>query len=206
MIDLLVYVPDTHIENAIQALLKHKTKALNIRDIDFKILRCPYYDPGVYKTTATQYHTFKLKHKPNKLLVLLDDSWESNPGTHIVYKTICDNIQRAGVTNNDYCVIIIKPEIEQWIWTHNPEPFAKVFDTDNDGINKCAKIYNHSFGTKPKDPKEMLNNFRIHFKQPISAKSFETFALYSSWKHCNDESFLSLVKTLQEWFPSNRPY
>ena len=206
MIDLFAYVPCKHINATLSTLLKEKYNSLGISKIDFKIETHVYKDPGLFNEDSIAYRLQYQKHHPKKFLVILDESWDGSPKAKKIKIRIKNELLKAKINEEDFHIVVIEPELEQWIWTKKPTHLAKLFNTNEENIRNIANIYNYDFTNKPKDPKELFIAMLKYFEIPHSADCFRTLVKNCSFEKCTDANFLDLRTILHNWFPTEKEY
>lgn len=197
----MILVADIQQEKTLETLLHERYKSLKIRKITFDIFRHPRKDPGVYKEAPQFLRTYQKQY--DHALVVLDSEWAGAPGDAVYLR---DNLRQRLYNNgweaNNAEVIVIDPELEIWVWSDSPVVAEELRTTWNE--IKCF-AQQHGYWTqdqqKPSRPKELLDAILRQQDRPRSSALFQTFAARVGLTRCQDEAFMRLRQTLQNWFP-----
>jgi len=184
MKDLVVGVPDKDIAAIVSTLLEKWQPVLN-----FKIVSIPGGDsgcrmdaPGVLRSYHIEYH---------HALVILDLKGSGRLDRGEIETTVNEDLQRNGWNGqrkDRAAVVVIDPEVEEWIWS-----IAVVLPNwVRDVLQKTGKN-------------------KRWFKAEISRKRANlpkrtTSQWYGEWAaklpgNCQDPAFQKLLTTLRRWFP-----
>ncbi|MFN3690854.1 MAG: hypothetical protein ACK4UU_08030, partial [Fimbriimonadales bacterium] len=98
--------------------------------------------------------------------------------------------------DNRAAVIVIEPELENWVFSPSPH-VADVIADGNRAI--CDKYYDPTQG-KPVRPKETMQQILREAKVQRSSALFYKLAQKVSLAGCADPAFQKLKKALQGWF------
>jgi hypothetical protein len=137
--------------------------------------------------------------------VVLDAQWEGSPGTQIITEQLSSRILLTGWLKENFQVIVIDPELENWIWQRN-ENLAQFLRFENK--NKLAEdpdVQRNWPQEKPKPeyPKELLETVLRKHNIRRSSALYRQITSKVSIKGCQDSAFLLLRDTLQRWFPAD---
>ena len=103
-------------------------------------------------------------------------------------------------------VIIIDPELENWVWSNSPHVDRELgWSRSLQGLRDWL-LQNEllrSGQMKPDRPKEALERALREVNKPRSSAMYLSLAGKVSLKRCRDEAFLRFVKTLRCWFGSD---
>jgi hypothetical protein len=203
---LLIYTACKHIQVTIETLITNRHEALKIQhlkeSIDYQVIRSgEKKDPGIYYSKPDFLAGIFHAKKAEKMMIVLDQAWDNSPCQVSICNTISDKIKSTGISENTFKVIVIAPELEQWMWNLKLIGFADCFSTSKSEIDDYARKIGFDFKNKPSQPKELFEKFHSHFRKPYSAASFKKIAGICSVEKCNDKSFLEFKTTLQSWFP-----
>ncbi len=195
--DLVVLVADEDMRAVIETLLGEKyCHQLRIRKIKFRVIKHPNRDPGV----RNDAHEVLRIHQNDysRALVILDyegsgfDDTMGNPEK--LEKEIREKIVRNTRWNTDDVeVIVIKPELEIWVWGV-ADKFPEVFGLEDIIQNPDSK---------PLRPKEEFEKILKRVGRPPSSALFREIAKKVNRNHvdnCRDRAFKKLVDTLRGWF------
>jgi hypothetical protein len=157
------------------------------------------HDPGVW-TRAHELLQPYLK-LAKRAVVVLDEAWEGSPGATKIVADISANLQRYGWTHDRFCIIVIQPELENWIWQDN-DHVATTFGFESmPDLRVWLGDRWKSGSPKPDQPKEVLEAVGFHKKMLPNRKRFVSLTSRVSIRNCSDPSFHQLCDTLREWFP-----
>ena len=105
-------------------------------------------------------------------------------------------------------VIVIDPELENWVWSDSPKLAAELGWTDQPMVLRAwlrqNNFLDHEDSIKPKRPKEAMDAVLKEMKKPRSSAIYFAIANAVNFRHCQDASFLKLKETLQSWFSTAR--
>jgi len=199
--DLLVLVPDKNFEYGISGLLQ-RDRDLNIRPITTKILRHPEHDSGIVSNSIELLRPYL---RDNQYVMIFFD-WEGcgkeNQSVDIIRNELKTLLQRNGWQNR--CeVIIINPELEQWVWLCSDE-MARIINWTNFQELKRWLIASgrcEPGAPKPSRPKEAFEAALKQKQIPRSSAIYRKIASSVIWDQCQDSEFVRFTQTLQTWFP-----
>lgn len=200
--DLIILVADKDAEQTLHGLLK-RNHSLGIREITYDIIIHTNRDNGC-ATNSVEYLRIFLKNYTYAITVFdKDGSGQEHEQSTKLYSELKENLQKNGWENR--CeVIIIEPELEQWIWaSSNKLPAIISWNGDYNTIQnwlteKGMWLQNQ---TKPSKPKESFQMCLRRTQTRVSSSLFLQIAEQISFKNCTDTSFNLLKNTLQLWFP-----
>lgn len=125
------------------------------------------------------------------------------PGATAIKEHITRQIQTTEWENDAFQVIVIDPELENWIWQLN-DHVARGLGFDN----MLALMEDSDFkrawpkdASKPNQPKEILETLLRKRRIPRSSAIYKKITSQVSVKHCQDSSFHELSAALRIWFP-----
>lgn len=203
MRDCIFLVADTNMEAAFKGFLE--------RDQFYQSLQCGAFefnakqdlivasgdnDPGLYTRAHEILRSYTQTH--SHAIVVLDAEWEGSPGAEQITKHITNNLSQSGWDTEMLKVIVIDPELENWIWQKNLHVATAL------GMNSVQDITTDLWPegqTKPERPKETLEAVLKRNRIPRSSAIYNKITSHVSVGHCQDASFQLLKSTLQAWFP-----
>ena len=158
-------------------------------------------DPGLYTRGHELLRTFHPSHR--RAVMVLDAEWEGSPGAEAIKEHITQQIQTTEWENGTFQVIVIDPELENWIWQRNDHVARGLgFDSmqalmeDPDVQRSWPKE-----SQKPTQPKEILEKLLRKRRIPRSSAIYKRITSQVSVRNCQDNSFLALSAALKAWFP-----
>ncbi len=198
--DLIVLVADIQQEKTLETLLHKRYKSLQMRQITFDIFRHPGKDPGVYKEAARFLKPYQREY--DHALVVLDREWRGAPGDAVYLRNnLQQRLYNNGWNASNAEVIVIDPELEIWVWSDSPVIAEELRMTWNK-IRQLAQQRGDwaTDQVKPSRPKELLEAILQQQDRPRSSALFQTLAARVGLMRCQDEAFIQLRQTLQNWF------
>jgi len=198
--DLIVLVADIQQEKTLETLLHKRYKSLQMRQITFDIFRHPGKDPGVYKEAAQFLKSYQRQY--DHALVVLDREWAGAPGDAVYLReNLRQRVYNNGWDASNAEVIVIDPELEIWVWSDSPV-IAEELRTTWNKIRHLAQQRGDwaTDQVKPSRPKELLEAILQQQDRPRSSALFQTLAARVGLMRCQDEAFMRLRQTLQNWF------
>jgi hypothetical protein len=202
MKDLIVVVADLDIENVLKSVLPRFQTVYGIRPFTFEILRHPYRDAGCATGSAEFLRPFLGKFK--YVLVVFDREgcgMESNSWQEVEIIVTTD-LLKNGWDGEQIRVIVIDPELENWMWIDSPHVAASLgwkievplyqWLRENGLINEGE--------VKPGRPKEAMELVLRKTKKPRSASIYAQIAANVSFRGCTAPSFLHMVEAMKGWF------
>ena len=198
--DLVALVADVQQEKTLETLLRERRPSLGIREITFDIYRHPRQDPGVFH----EAHDFlaPVIDSYSHALVLLDEAWEGAPGgADVLRSELMARLARKGWTPERCQAIVIRPELEAWVWANSAVVPAVLRTTWKD-IHALARRrgYWDEGQPKPAEPKALLEDILRQQRRPRSSSLFQALARRVSLARCQDQAFVLLRETLRGWF------
>lgn len=159
-------------------------------------------DPGVYTKGHELLRPYQRSHQ--RALVVLDCEWEGSPGKAAIVEHITARLIKSGWSADAVKVIVIEPELENWLWQDKPQ-VADVLRY-RDGVPLRQHLANHGLwpvdADKPPRPKEAAEWVLKQTRQPRSSAIYQKLAEHISIKGCTDAAFGEMHAALQIWFPA----
>ena len=136
-------------------------------------------------------------------VVVLDAKWEGSPGAANIRTHIESMLSANGWGVDRFAVIVIDPELENWIWQRSIHVAKEIgFDGIDDmysDIDLRRAWPDEQY--KPTSPKETLEIILRKKRIPRSSAIYKNITAQVSVSDCRDSAFLHLVGKLREWFP-----
>lgn len=199
--DIIFLVADKDMEFCLKGLLPRLATVWNIREFTYEIYIHPLHDSGCRTQSAEFLRPFMQDFE--FCLVMFD--YEGSGGENLSIQNLKENVSSSLAQNgweDRNVVIIIQPELENWIWVKSPY-FAKIINWENmdsledwlieQGHKKVAQI-------KPNRPKEAFEKALRKSNKKRSSSIFEDIASKVSFKECIDESFNELKNFIIQKF------
>jgi hypothetical protein len=199
--DLIVLVADNNMRAALASLL-HRHERLGIHPLQFDAYAHIRKDPGVFKTCQDFFRQFLLSHR--YALAVFD--WEgcgSNLSADETRKLVQQNLDINGWKNRS-AVIVIDPELENWIWSPSRHVARALGWGDFPGLQRwlTQQQFLVPGQGKPLRPKEAMEAALRQVKLPRSSAIYAKVASTVDFENCSDGAFNHLVSTLRSWFPA----
>jgi hypothetical protein len=200
--DLIVLAADADAEQSLRAVLA-RHQALGIDQIRFDIFRDSRHDPGCRIGAATFLRQFL--GKAHHAIVVFDHEGCGADETSPVdlEQRIEDEIERNGWDRSRIGVVIIAPELENWVWGTMPQlervcNWTGRIQRLSAWLDECGIL---PVGQqKPTRPKEALQRVLRETRTPFSPALFRRLAERVSLQSCQDRAFNKSTSLLRAWF------
>lgn len=201
MHDLILLVPDGNMEQGFEALLS-RHQALRIKRISFRILKHTHQDSGVLNEAHEFLRPFTKQY--SYCLVVFDHEGcgRENAPIEDLEMQVESHLRNSGWDDRAR-VIVIDPELENWVWSDSPE-VAKALGWREgqpplrDWLSQNG--YWPQGEKKPTRPKEVLESVLRKVNRPRSSAIYGELARSVGFQRCSDRSFLRLKDILESWF------
>jgi hypothetical protein len=164
----------------------------------------PTNDPGVWKKAHVILRPRQSTHE--HAIVILDKQWEGSPPLEIIEQDISQNVEATGWAAGDFEVVVIDPELENWIWQDNVNVEAAFGHTRPPSLRE--RLNNAglwpSENRKPPDPKKAVETANQWYGFGPASPVFKEIASTVSVRRCMDQGFRKMRDALQEWFPAEQ--
>ncbi|MFE4961357.1 hypothetical protein [Streptomyces sp. NPDC056660] len=170
------------------------------------IVRAGGHDPGLVKKEAGLILN-RRRHEFRRAIVVVDHAYDNPLDSDRIRERI--SAQLDG-TWEQFAVIVIEPELENWFWVDYPDLVKKVLLWTAKGGDRTPREVLAEAGLwqagadKPLDPKKAVEYlYENGYSRDMLNGIFKRLALaLPSVRGCTDESFRLLMATLAEWFPA----
>jgi len=202
MKDIIISVADSYQEKVLEALLPRVPLSSGTRRFTFDIIKNPGHDSGSYNDS----HEL-LRSSINQYcfaLVLFDfEGTGAEHKTKVEIENEVSNLLNINGWENRNAVIVIKPELENWMWIDNTHVEDAIGWESKESLYTWARNlgYIKDNELKPSRPKETLEKALKLSGTPKSASVYKKIAAQVSYKKCTDPSLKQLIFQLQHWFP-----
>lgn len=158
-------------------------------------------DPGLYTRGHELLRPYQTTHR--HAVVVLDAEWEGSPGKEAITDHLVAQIAATGWTADQFAVIVIDPELENWIWQQNDHVarglgFGNSHELMADMDLQAAWPQGQA---KPSSPKEVFEALLRKKRIPRSSAIYKQITSQVSVKRCQDSAFQQFIVSLQTWFP-----
>lgn len=199
--DLIVLAPDTDIEFAVKGVLS-RPEALGIRELDWRSIINIERDPGCYHNSHNILRIMVNNFKHSIVLMDWHGSGQEHKSRERIEEEVEQSLSFSGWSDRAK-VIVIKPEVEVWIWSDSPEVAKCLGFPGNTPELRGWLIERDLWGPsdpKPYDPKRAFRQTLRHINRKPSPAIFEQLGRNVSFRRCTDPSFVKFKSVLQEWF------
>jgi len=158
-------------------------------------------DPGLYIRGHELLRPYQTSHR--HAVVVLDAKWGGSPGKTAITEHLTAQISATGWAADHFVVIVIDPELENWIWQQNDYVAKRLgFDDSNELMADTDLQTAWPQGqAKPSSPKKILESLLRKRRIPRSSAIYKQIAAQVSVRQCQDSAFQQLLETLRTWFP-----
>lgn len=115
-------------------------------------------DPGLYTRGHELLRPYQASHR--HAVVALDADWDGSPGGEAISEHLTARIKATGWEADRFVVIVIDPELENWIWQQNDHVARGLGFSDSDELLADPDLraaWPHE-QAKPSSPKEILES------------------------------------------------
>ncbi len=208
MRDCIFLLADTNMEAAFKGFLCrdqfHQSLQCGAFDFDARqdlVVASGDNDPGLFTRGHELLKPYLQTH--THAILVLDSEWQGSPGAGVIDTYISANLYQSGWTEDNCKVIVIDPELENWIWQRNNHVARSLgLDSVVNFSNVIAAEVWPEEQAKPNHPKETLEAVLRANKIPRSSSIYKKITSRVSVGGCEDQSFQLFRITLQTWFPA----
>lgn len=145
---------------------------------------------------------YQMTHR--KLVVVQDCAFDGSPGQDVIKQNLANQLRSVGWQENDFLVLAIEPELEQWIWQDSVHVEMALKHQSPPSLKQLLIAQNAwpLGAAKPNNPKETLEKIARKNGVKRSGSVYGQISSKISIKFCADPEFLSLADRLREWFPA----
>ncbi len=206
MSDCIFLVADGAMKETCEGFLSKEKYYLSLktREFTFKIITHPECDPGVYNRShqLLAVHRKECKHA----VVMLDKDWKGSPEKEKIEEKIGKDLEANGWESESFEVIVIEPELEDWILQDHPKVEKEVhFDRTKHGCSLKDWLMREGLWpadqVKSPDPKLAIEKALRLSSKPRSSARYRKIASGVSITKCQDPALRQLREALQRWFP-----
>jgi hypothetical protein len=201
MRDLVLLAADLNIEHAMRGLLLRQ-QDLGIRGVAFETFRHMHHDPGCLNESAQFLRPFLRSHAFAIVVFDREGCGRADFAPEQLEAQVERRLGQNGWEERN-CVIVIDPELEQWVWGDSPEVDRVVgWHGRVPGLRPWLRAQGllGDGQKKPRRPKEALEAALRVVGKPRSASLYEQLAGAVPLGPCTDRGFVKLLETLRGWF------
>lgn len=204
MKDLVILAADKDMKVALSALLK-RTRALGICPISPDVWNYPNHDSACASEGVAYLNGFHGKYAHALLIFDYEGCGkESSYTPEELEKALTTQFQN-GPWKEDARVIVISPELENWIWSDSPHVSGIIgWKGGMPALQQWLRSQGwlpEGRGAKPQRPKEAFRAALQAARKSPGSHLFQQLAEKVSFQRCTDRSFSRFCQTLREWFP-----
>ena len=200
--DLIVVVPDSHVQATINSLLV-RHESLGIRPISFRVQPFSRRDPGCLRESHDLLRSFRSRFDFAMVMFDRHGSGQEHKSREELEREVEEKLQACG-WKNAACAVVFDPELEIWVWSDSRE-VDNTLGWAGGGLDMRSWLTEHEFLSanedKPRQPKKAMHAALRQVGKPPSASLFRDLAARVSLRRCVDPAFAKLKSTLQGWFP-----
>jgi hypothetical protein len=161
-------------------------------------------DPRTYRQAHELLRPHQRTHR--HAVIVLDNDWDGSPGVTAIRADIRQNMCGSGWDDESFEVVVIDPELENWIWQESRyivEAFAYEGEaTLREWLRSQDPPMWLDGEAKPRRPKEAVETVLRMTRMPRSAAIYRQIIEKVSVRRCTDPAFLLLCESLRRWFPA----
>jgi hypothetical protein len=201
--DLVVLVADGQMEFAVRGLLT-RNQAIKFQELSVDIHVHPNKDPGCLLRGHDFLRPFYRQYRHALIMLDREGCGREDASRQDLESELEQRLSTTG-WDNRAAAIVLDPELEIWVWSDSPEVDAVLGWADK--TPRLAEWlqsegYSTSGQTKPKRPKEAMEQALRLARKGRSSAIFLELAQRVSVNRCIDPAFLKFKNTLREWFPN----
>ncbi len=202
MKDLIVTVADGHQEKVMEALLPRIPIASQTSGFSFDIIKNPGKDSGSYNDSHELLRPFINQYRYALALFDFEGTGVENLSPEQIETNVRELLNNNGWLNRN-AVIVIQPELENWMWMDNPNVAQAIGWEKEISLYEWAKQEGliREGRSKPDRPKEVMEKALRLSGTPLSASIYGKIAGKVSYNRCEDISFRQLIQQIKNWFP-----
>jgi hypothetical protein len=200
--DLIVLVADKDMEKAVSGLL-NRPKELGIRPISFDTQIETGHDPKVFISAHITLQPIIRQYNYSLVMFDREGCGAERKNRERLEKEVTSKLVRSGWRDRA-AVIVIDPELEQWIWSDDNEVAKNLGWPDAyPGLRGHLQRLGlwPAGAAKPVDPKEAMVRALKEAGRPRSSSIYGQIAAQVGFDRCVDPSFKKLLSVLRIWFP-----
>jgi hypothetical protein len=204
-LDLLLLVPGNDDREAVTGILERR-ESLGVRPIAFRTIVHPNRDPGCFKTAPAMLQAHV---RTTRQAIVIFDHLGSGQESRTPEELETDLGRRLDASGwKDRAeVIVIRPELEVWIWSDSPRvDEALGWRGRRPGLRRWLKDEGLWPEDAPKPPRPQICYEKAleEANLPESSAIFAKLARTVGLDRCRDRVFLRLKEILRQWFPEAR--
>ncbi|BBO89387.1 methylation-associated defense system protein MAD4 [Desulfosarcina ovata] len=200
--DLAVLTADKNMKFALEGLLS-RPQALAVRPISAVFYIHPESDPGCLLHADAFLRPFARRFAHAIVMFDREGCGQEEKPRDELEKQVTTILSQSGWAERA-AVIVIDPELENWVFSDSPEVDAALgWKENNPPLRKWLENKNYLLADqiKPARPKEAMEEALRYIRMPRSSSIYGRIARKVSVGRCTDDAFQKLKAKLHEWFP-----
>jgi len=210
MRDLLVYVADNNMAEAVAGLLERPGVHYAVGCAPFTFdprmdikVATGQNDPGLYTRANLLMRPFASEYR--RAVVIVDEEWEGSPGAEDILLALRSHLDDAGWEGVLGLPLVVSPEADVWLWTRTDHTAKALGWVDWNTLEKSLFEANwwNAEQHKPPKPKEAAEwALRKGVKRlPRSSRLYRQVSGSVSLSRCEDPALMTFLEQLRIWFP-----
>ncbi len=200
--DLVVLTADKNMNFAMEGLL-NRPQALGIRPVVPAFYIHPERDPGCLLRADAFLRPFVRRFAHAIVMFDREGCGRDEKTSPELEQKVESALSRSGWADRA-AVIVIDPELENWVFSDSPEVDAAMgWKGNRPSLRKWLEEqrYLAAGEIKPARPKEAMEAALRHVRMPRSSSIYGRIAQHVGFGRCTDGAFQKLKATLRAWFP-----
>lgn len=202
-LDLYVLVADLDQEQAIRALLEHRTASLGIRSGRTEVKKHPQHDGGCFRQAPDLLRTMQFQAAHALVVFDREGSGAEDKSAAEIEANLEQRLDESG-WNGRARVVVIDPETEIWLWSDSPHVGTALGWTAGEAELRrwlTGQGFLSVGAVKPARPKEAMLAVLRQTRVKPSAAIFAEAARKVGLDRCQDRSFVRFRQILRDWLP-----
>jgi hypothetical protein len=209
MRDCMFYVADQNMAETFKGFLTRPQFHLSLSCSPFEF--DPLYDlaraegktdGGLWRHAGSLCKGYLHTHR--RLVICLDRDFGGSPGQVQIRTDIETQLLNVGWDATNFKVLVIDPELEQWIWQNNVHVESALNHKGGQSLREMLAASGDwpTGNAKPIDPKKVLERIVTqNLRGNRSSTLYSKISSRVSVGGCQDVEFIALKQQLQTWFP-----
>ncbi len=205
--DLIILAADSTARIMLEQLIVRFPNVLGVSPFSCEILVHPKRDPGCYNFGVNDLTEYE-KHFEHCILIFDHEGCGAEHKSPAEIEAELEKQLTNGLWPNRNAVIVIEPELENWIWTNSIHTATAMGWEDLATLNEwlVAQRWLLPDAAKPSHPKEAMQAaVKQKLRTQIASSTFAKIAQKASFKSCTSPSFLKFKSTITTWFQAPNP-
>ncbi|RLC05010.1 MAG: hypothetical protein DRI57_27825 [Deltaproteobacteria bacterium] len=199
--DIIVLVADRNMEFSAKGIL-NRHQSLDIRPVTYDIRVHPGHDPACLRQSHSFLQAFIKRYAYALVIFDREGCGKDKASRETLEEAVEKRLAENGWRDRS-AAIVLNPELEIWIWSDSPHVSRILgWSRKSPGLRHwlTAEGFLKEGQTKPRRPKEAVENALEIVKKARSSSLYFQIAQKVSFNRCDDPAFLKLRTTLKKWF------